>query len=64
VLWDCHSDRQFLAVAAIRLAHLFPERPKLSGFHQRVRTLTPRIGQALSMLAAEVAAVSGQLQST
>ena len=55
VVLDCHSDRQFLAIAAGRLQHLFPIRPKLSGYHQRVRRLAPQIAQALAMLATEVA---------
>ena len=53
ILLDCHSDRQFLAVAARRLAHLFPVRPKHSGYHQRVRRLAPKIATALSMLACD-----------
>ena len=51
VLVDCQCDRQFLAVAAWRLAQRFPRRPKHSGYRQRVRRLAPRIARALSMLA-------------
>src|SRR3954470_19913344 len=32
---DCRSDEQFLAVAARRLAHLFPALPERSAFHKR-----------------------------
>jgi hypothetical protein len=37
------SDRRFLAVAAKRLAHLFPERPAQPGFHKRRRRLAATI---------------------
>lgn len=62
VLLDCHSDRQFLAVAGYRLAHLFPVRPKHSGYHQRVRALAPLIAQALSVLAADTPHANEQLR--
>ena len=32
---DCRSDEQFLAIAARRLAHLFPVLPERSAFHKR-----------------------------
>ena len=62
ILLDCHSDRQFLAVAARRLAHLFPLRPKHSGYHQRVRRLAPQIARALSMLALDTPHSDQQLR--
>jgi hypothetical protein len=34
-LLDCRSDEQFLAIAARRLAHLFPRLPERSAFHKR-----------------------------
>lgn len=37
------SDRRFLAVAAKRLAHLFPQLPKQPGFHKRRRRLADTI---------------------
>jgi Transposase DDE domain len=37
------SDRQFLAVAAKRLGHLFPKLPKQPGFHKRRRRLSDTI---------------------
>ena len=61
-LLDCHSDRQFLAIAETRLAHLFPVRPKHSGYHQRVRRLAPRIAQVLSTLANETASAHDRLR--
>ena len=51
VLLDCPCDRRFLALAARRLAHLFPLRPKQPGYHKRVRRLLPRICQALERIA-------------
>jgi len=62
ILLDCHSDRQFLAVASHRLAHLFPVRPKHSGYHQRVRGLAPQIAMALAMLAADTPHTDAQLR--
>ena len=62
VLLDCHSDRQFLAMADRRLAHLFPVRPKHSGYHQRVRRLAPQIARALSMLARDTPHSADQLR--
>ena len=62
VLLDCHSDRQFLAVASFRLKHLFPIRPKHSGYHQRVRRLAPQISAALSLLASDTPPTDGQLR--
>ena len=60
--FDCHSDRRFLAVASYRLAHLFPVRPKHSGYHQRVRVLAPLIAQALSLLATDTPHSDQQLR--
>lgn len=37
------SDRRFLAVAAKRLCHLFPQLPKQPGFHKRRRRLADTI---------------------
>lgn len=37
------SDRRFLAVAAKRLGHLFPQLPKQPGFHKRRRRLADTI---------------------
>jgi len=62
ILLDCHSDRQFLAVAGRRLQHLFPLRPKHSGYHQRVRRLAPQIARALSMLACDTPHSDDQLR--
>lgn len=62
ILLGCRSDRQFLAVAAVRLAHLFPVRPKRSGYHQRIRGLAPQIASALALLAAETPTGHGQLR--
>ena len=62
ILLDSRSDRHFLAVAGVRLRHLFPVRPKHSGYHQRVRRLAPRIAQALSLLACDTPQPHGQLR--
>ena len=37
------SDRRFLAVAAKRLAHLFPQLPKQPGYFKRRRRLADTI---------------------
>jgi hypothetical protein len=40
---DISSDREFLAAAGNRLAHLFPQLPKQPGFHKRRRRLADTI---------------------
>src|SRR4051812_17167654 len=46
------SDREFLAVAAKRLGHLFPALPQQPGFHKRRRRLADTIEWLISMFAA------------
>lgn len=62
VLLDCPGDRRFLAIASARLAHLFPQRPKESGYHKRVRRLAPTIARALQLLAFDSPSQDGQLR--
>jgi hypothetical protein len=45
------NDRQFLALARYRLAHLFPYLLKQPGYNKRVRRLGPQIAQAITHLA-------------
>jgi hypothetical protein len=45
------NDRQFLALAAYRLGHLFPYLPKQSGYNKRVRGLAGQIARCISHLA-------------
>lgn len=45
------NDRQFLALAAYRLGHLFPYRPKQPGYNKRLRGLTAEIEQTINYLA-------------
>jgi hypothetical protein len=45
------SDQRFIAVASKRLAHLFPQLPKRSGFHKRRR----RLADTIEALAAQFA---------
>ena len=45
------NDRQFLALAAYRLGHLFPYLPKQSGYNKRQRRLVPEITRAINCLA-------------
>ena len=52
-LMDISSDREFLAVAAKRLSHLFPELPKQPGFHKRRRRLADAIEWLCAMFAAD-----------
>jgi hypothetical protein len=59
---DCPCDRRFLAVAAYRLAHLFPQRPKQPGYHKRVRRLAGRICAALERVALDAPSSAGQLR--
>lgn len=47
------SDRRFLAVAAKRLAHLFPELPGQPGFHKRRSRLTDTIGWLTGIFSAD-----------
>jgi hypothetical protein len=51
VLMGLPNDRQFLALAAYRLGHLFPYLPKQSGYNKRMRALVPEIGRTISYLA-------------
>jgi hypothetical protein len=51
VLLDCPNERRFLRLARQRLGHLFPYIPGQSGFNKRLRTLTPQLGQAVTLLA-------------
>ena len=46
------NDRQFLALAAYRLGHLFPYRPKQPGYNKRMRSLAPQIAACIGHLAA------------
>ncbi len=46
------SDRRFLAVARIRLRHLFPRIPGQSGYHKRRRRLTETIDWLAGVFAA------------
>lgn len=45
------SDRRFLAVAAKRLSHLFPEIPGQAGYHKRRRRLTETLEWLMSVFA-------------
>jgi DDE family transposase len=47
------SDREFLAVCARRLGHLFPELPRQPGYHKRRRRLTETIEWLIGVFAAE-----------
>jgi DDE family transposase len=47
------SDREFLAVAAKRLGHLFPALPKQPGFHKRRRRLADTIEWLIAVFAAD-----------
>ena len=51
VLMGLPNDRQFLALAAYRLGHLFPCRPRQSGYSKRLRALVPEIERAINYLA-------------
>ncbi len=62
VLLDCPADRRFLDVAARRLGHLFPTRPKESGYHKRVRRLSLAIAHCLHRLALDAPSCNGQLR--
>jgi hypothetical protein len=45
------NDRQFLALARYRLAHLFPYLPKQPGYNKRLRRLGPEIARCINYLA-------------
>ena len=45
------GDRRFLLIAAWRLGHLFPYRPKQPGYNKRLRALAPIIGRCITHLA-------------
>lgn len=47
------SDRRFLAVAAKRLSHLFPQLPKQPGFHKRRRRLADTIEWLIGIFASQ-----------
>lgn len=51
VLLGVPNDRQFLALARWRLAHLFPRLIDQSGYNRRLRGLAPEIGRCISYLA-------------
>jgi DDE family transposase len=51
VLLDCPNERRFLRLARQRLGHLFPYIPGQSGFNKRLRQLTPRLVEAIRLLA-------------
>ncbi len=51
VLLGMPNDRQFLALARWRLAHLFPVLIDQSGYNRRLRGLAPEIGRCISYLA-------------
>lgn len=51
VLLGLPNDRQFLALAGYRLAHLFPYLPQQSGYNKRLRNLAPEIGRCINYLA-------------
>ena len=51
VLLGMANDRQFLALARWRLAHLFPVLIDQSGYNRRLRGLAPEIGRCISYLA-------------
>lgn len=62
VLLDCPCDRRFLAVAGYRLGHLFPQRPKQSGYHKRVRRLAGEIVRVLEIVALDAPSAGDQLR--
>lgn len=52
-LMGISSDREFIAIAAKRLSHLFPQLPKQPGFHKRRRRLTDAIEWLCAMFASD-----------
>jgi len=51
VLMGLPNDRQFLALAAFRLGHLFPYLPKQSAYNKRLRRLGPEIERTINYFA-------------
>jgi len=51
VLLGVPNDRQFLALARWRLAHLFPRLIDQSGYNRRLRALAPEIARCINYLA-------------
>jgi len=51
MLLDCPNERRFLRLARRRLGHLFPYIPGQSGFNKRLRSLAPRLVEAITLLA-------------
>jgi len=51
VLMGLPNDRQFLALAAYRLRHLFPYLPQQSGYNKRLRRLGAEIERTINYLA-------------
>lgn len=51
VLMGLPNDRQFLALAAYRLAHLFPYLPQQPAYNKRLRRLSAEIERAINYLA-------------
>lgn len=51
VLMGLPNDRQFLAIAAYRLGHLFPYLPQQPGYNKRLRRLVPEIERTINYLA-------------
>lgn len=51
VLMGLPNDRQFLALAAYRLAHLFPYLPQQPAYSKRLRRLSAEIERAINYLA-------------
>ena len=51
VLIGLPNDRQFLALAAYRLGHLFPYLPKQPAYNKRLRRLSAEIERAINYLA-------------
>jgi hypothetical protein len=55
------SDRLFLAVAAKRLAHLFPDLPHQAGYHKRRRRLAAAIEWLLAIFAGDCPGAADEL---
>jgi hypothetical protein len=51
MLMGLPNDRQFLALAAYRLGHLFPYLPKQPAYNKRLRKLVPQIQRTINYLA-------------
>jgi hypothetical protein len=52
-LMNIGSDREFLAVARRRLAHLFPQLPQQPGFHKRRQRLADKVEWLCALFAAD-----------